>query len=419
MQKENYKGSKEMKIKKYSFYNPSVWIISINLFALLVWVLTPSQFFESNVGNIKKMNSNLGLFFYFIFIIIFGFSTYFGEKLNYKRFSRIIFFEENKFKLKQKSLFYALILGGIATSIQLVWFIFTIRDMGFDLFLNSIFLMRSSFLKKSLSDNSITGITTLTHLSIISTSLYSIYYFIFRKKNNFITHILWVIPLFPGLLRGIIFSERYAIMQLLLIILFIYIYKKLIIESYSLVFIIRKSVIFFSIIIMIFIFGSYFRTYLTIGKDKNIILFGLKRLISYIVSSINYGIMIIEKHNEFSMIFPNQFLNFIYSGFNINNNYNNILNIFTSSVYGNPGYNTISMVGASFLDLKFLSLFYASFYGGLVGFFYNQFKKGEIIGIVLYPILLSSIFDTYRTLPFSNFRIIITIFLTILIFKRY
>lgn len=406
-----------MKLRK-KILCPGFIFVLINIFALIIYLLTPKSFFIFHLRGAAKRYSNFSLFFYCLNILLFFLGTQLGFRLktiSSLNLDNVLSNKKKKLRLIKVTKRTAWFLLGL----QLLWIFYATVKSGGQL-INEFLLFKVIMLKKILYSHNLPGLTTLTLLSGTVVILYSIIFFSekIKKRRKIKDYKFWIVIFTPSILRGIFFAERLAIIENFIILFIMYVYyfifkSKKFRKKIKIFY--KKSFTFAVSGVVLFVFAESKRSFLSYqsqGITNNSIFWGLSRLMMYFSSSINTGLVIIEKHKEFN--FPSNILMFIYKKIMSPPSHN--LGYYLIN-YGSVEYNTSSGIGAIFLDLRYFSIIFIFIMGVIVGNIYKSFLKNKILGLLIYPLIVPGLIDSYRLYYFGDIRFILPVGYSLLIVK--
>ncbi|MBO2944232.1 oligosaccharide repeat unit polymerase [Paenibacillus sp. F411] len=321
-------------------------------------------------------------------------------------FSSMLKHQEGYIKAWIKLLF-ALTLFGYAA-----WFLIMLQN-GFtlSLFLNVVKGEPGAIYDITENFKSITGVTSFTNFGIPFVIL-AVYYQVSNGKRTFNGMLAIVVLL--TLVRAIFFSERLALMEILLpaIIIMLAVKQK---QGKKLRLVHYYPLIGLAALIGFFGISEYFRSWLSfyVNVYPSFWEFIVTRFFGYYVTALNTGTLYLEQLGFQSVPFPYFTLEWIwkfpgmsgdayFSAFGINPEAG--INT-TLESWGNPEFNNPSGLMLPYQDY---SLGEALLFWGLIGYvsgmLYAGFKHGGTLGMVLYPIWMVGILEIPRYLYFSSGR---------------
>jgi hypothetical protein len=379
--------------------NPRLLIFMIFAVSTLIWV------FYKPLFSYQKYVSLSGLLNYCVFFLLIILVAFIAEKtrLAPKKEMTIEQFRVEQTDRGQWILKEALILATIAMAAQLLWIGRMISQEG----IGSLFQMLvvnhnfADFKTSVVNKTTMSGVTTFTQLGMLASGMYALYVLALKNKGSFW---IWVYILFPGVLRGMFFSERLALMEVIIpIVVMAVLFQRFQLTLTKIILGAFSFVIFFSL-------AEGLRSYSYYSKNgmaqDGIYSYGFGRFVDYISSSVNHSIAMVDLSDRiigfpailFSSLLTlvksdpgSSFSNFIGSA-QAQQAYLNVKN----SVYSAPDYTNMGFFGSIFQDSGYLYLFYAIVYGLIIGLTYKGLKNYEYGWIVVYPLIFISALESYR-----------------------
>lgn len=379
--------------------NPRLLIFIAFSASTLIWA------FYKPLFTYEKYISLSGILNYCLFFILIITAAFIAEKT---RLAPIKLPSLERFRLEHNEqgsaiMKEALILASIAMAAQLLWIGRMVSQEG----LASLFQMLvidhdfAMFKIKVVNHTTLSGITTFTQLGMIASGMYALYVFGLKKRSSLW---IWLFILFPGVLRGMFFSERLALMEVVIpIIIMAIVFQKIKLSVTKIVLGITSFVLFFSL-------AEGLRSYSYYSKhgmaQDGIYSYGFARFVDYISSSVNHSMAMVDLSNRvigFPSILFNSVItlvsrspdsgisNFIGSK-GAQQAYLNVKN----SVYSAPDYTNMGFFGSIFQDAGYLYIFYAILYGVILGLAYKGLKNYEYGWMAVYPIMIISMLESYR-----------------------
>lgn len=352
--------------KVFSDLFPLLVFTSTILFALLSYFLINDLYFFEMVQNYKIFNS-FGLILILIYLFIF--SIPFLMRLP----TPII-----KIRVHQSTILrYALLSFFLALIGNMLFFRFFYQNPE-QLLAWTTNLSVSGF-KTSLSETQIPGITTMTQFAIPSVILFMILFL----KNNYKKSILFFVfvLLFFALLRAFFFSERLAIIELIVpIFVLLTVFNKI-----SL-----KKVIFIGVIFLAMIWSfEYFRSYSNYWYAQNYSAgsFIINRFFMYFATTINNFFMI-TTYFEFQKYMVDILAPFYQFSQNYSIvGYNNLFK------YASPEFNSPFFFGVIYTNFWIYSPLIVFIISLLTKISYFNFRRINFFGIYTFPIIFLTILD--------------------------
>ncbi len=388
----------------FTITNPLLLVIFLNIVALILFIFIPNKFVKDFAYE-NKILSYKSFLLYILFIIFFSLGYLFVPSL--KKYKKNSFLFKYQIRMVYKELkffayatFFLTILG------YLIWF----KDiyLHFNYYLSLLLTVGAYHIRDLLLEKMISGITTFTQFGIISSILFLII-FLLTKRRIYILFIIIIIIL--ALLRVIFFGERLAVLEIVIPLIFIYL------RFYP-----EKTLKFLFIIFLGFLIiwsTELFRSYMspTYHNAYTPFEFLIYRLAMYFITTLNNCFLIFEKFPIFTDFMPAT-LKFFYKIFHLPNN-SQYIYIELLSTNLNPEYNNKSAWGILYFDFGYFGFIIAFLIGGITRLLYSSYKKANLWGIMLYPIFLIFLFQSYRILYINSSRVFypyLIIFLLILIY---
>ncbi len=397
-----------MHIKNVKSYN-NVWWIKPYLF--ICWFIIPVYIFLY-VGNFEpRYGRNYFNFEYFLlglsYLSVLGFATYLGSlKTNNKTLKT--------FSVKSNPL-YMDFLSGLTIMAYLIWFwdVFTDPEL-----LIKVIVGLSMNVRQEIA--TIPGLTTLTQLGVVYVILFSCYKWVWKKELKYRYTLYLYIIILLAMARTVAWSERLATIELIFPIAIIYLFNYISNNKYYRLILLTGP--YLGIFIALGFFGIFelFRSW---GKQQalsdSVVSFMVDRFGNYYYSAMNNGAGLLSEFTWSNFKFEFTF-NWIYSipgiGPFISNLFlpRNDSEVFLN-YYADNEFTTFSAIFPVFYDFGlFGGLIYAAIFGIIVGYCYKKFQEGTGLGLLIYPILFTSLAEILRILYFGESRIIpIFIFLLI------
>jgi hypothetical protein len=379
--------------------NPRLLIFLIFAVSTLIWA------FYKPLFSYEKYVSLSGILNYCVFFLLIIVVAFIAEKtqLAPKREMTI-----ERFRLEQENrgqwiIKEALILATIAMAAQLLWIGRMISQEGIGTLIQLLVVDHNfaAFKTNVVNKTTMSGVTTFTQLGIIASGMYALYVFGLKNKGSFW---IWLYILFPGVLRGMFFSERLALMEVVIpILVMAVLFQRIQLTLTKVILGTFSFVMFFSL-------AEGLRSYSYYAKNgmaqDGIYSYGFARFVDYISSSVNHSIAMVDLSNRiigFPAILFSSMLSLVKSdsGSGVSNFIGSAqaqqayLNVKTS-VYSAPDYTNMGFFGSIFQDSGYLYLFYAMIYGLIIGLTYKGLKNYQYGWIVVYPLIFISVLESYR-----------------------
>jgi hypothetical protein len=372
------------------------WAISIST---LIWA------FYKPLFSYEKYISLTGILNYSLFFILILTSAFIVEKTKLSQ-KKEVSLEQFQLETGLRGRFIykeAMILASIAMAAQLLWIARMIALKGFGPLFQMVVLNHDfeNFKLTVVNKTTMSGITTLTQLGILASGMYALYVFGLKNKGRLA---IWLFILFPGVLRGMFFSERLALMEVVIpILVMAVLFQKIRLTLTKIVIGMISFVVFFSVAEGLRSYTYYAKTGVAQG---GIYSYGFSRFADYISSSVNHSMAMVDLSDRivgfpqllFSSILsvidrgPNSSLGVMLGSTEGQQAYLNVKN----SIYSAQDYTNMGFFGSIFQDAGYLYIFYAILYGTIIGLAYKGLKNYEFSWIVVYPIIFISILESYR-----------------------
>lgn len=387
-------------LKFFLFLNPLLLVLVINFITILIFFLIPNDFMKEFAKQDKYISLN-SLLMYFLFTFCFAIGYLLTPKVKIGLPITNIFYLINKeIKILAYFTFFLTIVG------YFVWF----KDIYFNFPLYLTILMTKGVysIRDILLENMIPGITTFTQFGIISAILFLLLY-LFTKRKKYLFFILVIIIL--STIRAVFFGERLAVLEILIPLIFIYL------RFYP-----QKFKRFAILMFMSFIFlwsSELLRSYVspTYFGEYSPIEYLFYRFLMYFATTLNNAFLLFDRFQPYMDFLPAT-LKFVY---NLINHpiyseyiYKNLL-----ENYLNPEYNNKSAWGVLYFDFGYYGVIIAFLIGSLSKIFYNFYKKLTFIGVLIYPLFLVFLFQSYRILYLNSSRVIYVLFSIAFLYMLY
>lgn len=380
--------------------NPRLLIFLAITISTLIWTIyTPLFSYEKYVS----LNAILHYSLFFILILTAAFVVE-KTRLSSKKPLTLERFRAEKTGLGEKLIYReAMILASIAMAAQLLWIARMIALKGFGPLFQMVVLDHDfeDFKLSVVNKTTMSGVTTLTQLGILAAGMYALYVFGLKNKGRLS---IWIFILLPGVLRGMFFSERLALMEVVIPVIIMAVFFQKIRLTFSKIIVATFSFIcFFSIAEGLRSYSYYAKTGVAQG---GIYSYGFSRFADYISSSVNHSMAMVDLANRvvgFPQLLFSSILSVVASEPNSNigimtgskEGAQAFLNV-KNSIYSAPDYTNMGFFGSIFQDAGYLYIFYAILYGTIIGLAYKGLKNYEFSWIVVYPIIFISILESYR-----------------------
>ncbi|WP_123041926.1 hypothetical protein [Cohnella candidum] len=302
--------------------------------------------------------------------------------------------------LRKEALALALVAGGA----QLLWLIRIVLFQGIGPLVDML-IVRQDFLafkQQVVNVTSISGVTTLTQLGMIASSLYAVCVFGLKRKSSFG---MWALILFPGVLRGLFFSERVAFLELVVpILVAAVLFGRIKVTITKIALAGLAVILFFSAAESVRSYQYYSKTGFS---QEGAYAYGIGRFFDYISSSVNHS-MAMPDLSERTVGFPALMFN---GWINLATNvlpasslrqflhmdettqaYANV----KSSPYSAADYTNMGFFGEIFADSGYLYVLYALVYGWFIAMAYKGIRRYEVGWMAIYPAVFFSLLESYR-----------------------
>jgi hypothetical protein len=298
----------------------------------------------------------------------------------------------------------AIILGLIAFGAQWLWIARMIINEGIGPLIRLVLVEQDfqTFKLQVVNKSMIAGVTSFTQLGMIAAALYAVYVFGMQKKGS---AWIWLMILFPGVLRGMFFSERLALMEVLIpIVVIAMTFNKIKLTLTKVILSAVAFVGFFSI-------AEGLRSYSYYSNNgfegEGVYSYGLGRFLDYITSSVNHSVAMVDLSgqvfafpsllfngwlNLLSMFVPSTALNAFLHADQARQAYASV----KLSIYSAPDYTNMGFFGSIFADSGYLYILYAILYGVIIGLAYKGLRRFELGWLAVFPIIFISLMESYR-----------------------
>lgn len=379
--------------------NPRLLLfLVVSLSTAIWWFYTPMFTFEKYV-------SARGLIHYLLFYLIIFVCCFLAEKArptapngnSLERF-RQSFGKGDGIRRE------AMALALVAFAAQWLWIARIVQLAGAGEVLRLVFVERDilKFKEQIVNVTGISGVTTLTQLGIVASALYAVYVFGLKNKGSVW---MWALILFPGALRGMYFSERIAMLEVLVpIAVMAVIFGKVKVTLTKIVLAAVGFMLFFTA-------AEGSRSYMYYAKSgvarDGVFSYGLGRLFDYISSSVNHAVAMPEL-SERTFGFPSMlfggWINMLYlvvpekavrAFLQMNDAGQARLNV-KMSPYSAQDYTNMGFFGEIFADAGYLYVVYAIIFGCLAGLAYRGIRQYQVGWMAIYPIVFFALLESYR-----------------------
>ena len=345
---------------------PLIIFTSATIFSLLSYFLINNQYFTDMVG-IGKETSSMGLLSIFFYLLIFSIPFLIDSK-NTKVFN---------FKVGSEIIFrYALFSLFLCVVGNLLFFRFFYQNP--EQLLAWTQTGSTGALRIYLGQTQIPGITTMTQFGIPSLILFMLLYLQHNYKKSFF--FILIIFLF-AFARSFLFSERLAIIEIMLPILVLLLhFSKIKLKSFAIL-----AFIFFAMIWSFEFFRSYANSWYNNYYDP--FFFLVNRFFMYFATTVN-NYLITFNYFEYQY-FMSGLLAPFYQFFS-----SNTIEGFTLlERYGSPEFNSPFYFGVFYRNFWFLSPLFVYLTGLIIKTIYLNFRKRNFFGLYFFPVIFISIVD--------------------------
>lgn len=383
-----------------SLMNPRLLIFLVTLISTLIWAIyTPLFTYEKYIS----LNAILNYCLFFILILTAAFIV---EKIRLvaKKPCTPEEFQLERSGARGKAIFReAMILAVIAMAAQLLWIARMIALKGIGPLIQLVVVDQDfeTFKLSVVNKTTLSGVTTLTQLGILAAGMYAVYVFGLKQKGSVL---IWLFILFPGVIRGLFFSERLALMEVVIPVIIVAVFfGKIRLSLTKIIMGAVTFICFFSIAEGLRSYSYYAKTGVAQG---GIYAYGFNRFADYISSSVNHSMAMVDLAHRvigFPQLLFSSVLSVVAGDPNSNigvmtgsrEGQQAFLNV-KSSIYSAPDYTNMGFFGSIFQDAGYLYIFYAILFGTIIGLAYKGLRSYELSWIVVYPIIFISILESYR-----------------------
>jgi hypothetical protein len=301
----------------------------------------------------------------------------------------------------------AIVLAAIAGLAQLLWLVRIVMRAGIGPLYDVLWVQRDflAFKHQWVNVTGISGVTTLTQLGMLASSLYAIYVFGLQRNGHWA---IWTLILYPGVLRGLFFSERIALVEVTFpIVVIAILFGRIKVTLPRLAAAALAFIVFFSA-------AESFRSYAYYSgsgiSQEGAYAYGLGRFLDYISSSVNHSVAMPDLSGQkigFPALLFNGWLQPLIQSplggmlreyLQLDRASQAYANI-KSSPYSAADYTNMGFFGSVFADSGYMYMLYATVYGWLVGMAFKGIRRFEVGWLALYPAVLISLLESYR-LPY-------------------
>ncbi|WP_221469238.1 hypothetical protein [Cohnella nanjingensis] len=379
--------------------NPRLLLVLVVTVSTAVWI-----FYKPLFAYEKYVSAN-AMFNYLLFYALIFVCCFFTEKLSLARpgeapLDRFRRAHEKGNALRRE----AVALAAVAFAAQLLWIARIVAYAGAGPVFRLVFVEQNilKFKEQIVNVTGISGVTTLTQLGMLASSLYAIHVFGLKRKGSVW---LWAFILFPGTLRGLLFSERIALLEVIVpIVVVAVLFGRIRVTLTKVVLAVAAVVLFFSA-------AEGLRSYQFYAKNgfaqEGVYGYGLGRFLDYISSSVNHSMAMVDLSGRtfgFPTLLFNGWINFLYtvvpesavrSFLHMNDALQAYKNV-KASPYSAADYTNMGYFGEIFADVGYLYVVYAVLYGWFLGMAFKGVRQYEVGWMMIYPTVFFSLLESYR-----------------------
>jgi hypothetical protein len=382
-----------------SMLNPRMLLLLICSISTTIWIIYKPYFSFQKYISLNSI-MNYSLFYILIFVCAFM-----AEKSNSVKNSKQAM---EQFKLKyagsQWIVKEALVMATIAAFAQLLWIANMVKKSGLGTIIDLVVVQHNfeTFKLAVVNLTTISGVTTFTQLGILASGMYAIHVFGLGNKGKLW---IWIYILFPGILRGMFFSERLALVEVIApIVIVALLFEKTKLTLSRCLLVVVSFVLFFSI-------SEGLRSYSINSKigvtQDGMYTYGINRFFDYISSSVNHSMAMVDLSGQtigFPSLMFNGFMSFVsvldpahsassFLGSGLADQA--YLNV-KQSVYSAPDYTNMGFLGHLFQDSGYMYILYALIFGVIIGRAFKGILSYQYGWMAVYPIILMSVMESYR-----------------------
>ena len=405
-----------MEVRISRFFRPSFFI---GLMSLLIWAayqsISPAAyhklFWSPKTGDL--LNSTLMLLVILTTVLF----CYIGEKVSWR--SRLSSCKPSRYEIIDLPRWWITTALGVCLLAYLVWFsIGAVRAGGF---LQIYALYRAdAFYVKEVILAPIPGITSFTQLGVIALPLA-----LLNRRIGRLEKILFVAVFVMALLRSFLFSERLALLEIIIPVFIVAVTKR----GLRFAQILRSFSLFVVFVMLFFIINESRRSFTARGITDfaDVFLLGIYRFLGYYLTSVNnYGLAL----SKYDFAFP---FNFTFSSlWNLPGMGNLYQILFPGRQFDapellainrlNPELNVFTTIGYWVMEYSGLAtLLIAALYGFASGIIYNKAKQSSY-WLSFYSIWFIGILEFMRIYYLGSPRVFIPFVffaVTLLVARRY
>lgn len=388
--------------------NPIYIYIAITLIAVYAYSITEQSYWILYQVQGKYINISY-LIIYLISAFLFCYGSYTAK--------------DNCGEKKDKAYFLDNICGILFKLTILAYVIWFSRFIMLNGFSSMFALVNPSELAAKMyvfrqNSGKIPGLTSMTEFGVVVSPLSVILYqSTYKKKFKTIFFVLFIL----ASIRSALFSERLALMELLVPSLVVHFsYKK-----YNILYTFFPIFAIFSLLLVFGVF-EYSRSWKTHYVDiyqGTFVKFVIDRVLGYYAISVNTECTHLHFYEStffptltFQWLWKFPFLDKIPSFFDATPNVHGGDSML--ELYGNPEFNNPGGMLTFVQDFSFFGLSLSFLFGRIVGILYNAFKRGFLEGILLYPICVLCLIELPRYFYFGCPRACFVLVGMFVVYKR-
>lgn len=297
-----------------------------------------------------------------------------------------------------------LVLAIVAGSAQLLWLARIVMRAGIGPLYDMLWVRRDllAFKHELVNVTGLSGVTTLTQLGMLASSLYAIYVFGLQRRGHWA---IWTLILYPGVLRGMLFSERIALLEVAVPIAVIaMLFGRIKVTLPKLAAAGLAFILFFSAAESLRSYAYYASNGIS---QEGAYAYGLGRFLDYISSSVNHSVAMPDLSGQtagFPALLFNGWLQPLVQAvpgsamreFLQMDQASQAYTRLKNSPYSAADYTNLGFFGSVFADSGYLYMLYGVVYGWLIGMAYKGIRRFEVGWLAIYPAVLLSLLESYR-----------------------
>ncbi len=268
------------------------------------------------------------------------------------------------------------------------------------------------------SSGRIPGLTTMTEFGVIVAPLSVVLY---RLTYNAKYKKMFFILCFIACIRSALFSERLALMEILVPSFIVFAAFR----NYNILYTFFPlcAVFFLLIAFGVFEYSRSWKAYYMNVYEGTYVKFVIDRVLGYYTIAVNTECTRLHFYDApffptltFQWLWKFPLLDKIPSFFNSTSNVHVGENML--ELYGNPEFNNPGGMLIFVQDFSFLGLPLSFIFGRIVGILYKAFKRGFLEGVLLYPICVLCLIELPRYFYFGNNRACFVLIGMIVVYKK-